>query len=336
MKKKFFCFLLLTLSKVQAQDIHFSQFFNSTQNLNPALIGVYNGDLRLEANHKNQWRTVPVAYRTYSIAVDGRLPLGLKNDIVSAGILLNNDKSGDGAFISNKLAFSFAYLKRLNKDSTSFLSIGLQPSFASKSFNLSKLSFNNQFNDGAYNAAINSDEKFSTSKVHYFDLAGGINYLQKFGQNSSLSIGFTYSHFQKQNISFLSDKSVVTNPKYVAHATFVFASSENFEFIPVGLYQFQNKNKEIVAGALARFIFENKVDKLRAFSIGGLIRVKDAFILDAQLDYNRFRYGLSYDINTSNLKKASNGLGGFELSLIYIIKRFARVRGSKVICPVFL
>jgi hypothetical protein len=108
------------------------------------------------------------------------------------------------------------------------------------------------------------------------------------------------------------------------------------EFIPVALYQTQNKNKEIVAGALARFIFQNSVDKKRAFSLGAFVRLKDAFIVDAQLDYNRYRFGLSYDINTSSLKRASNGLGGFELSLIYIMKRFVRVRSNKVICPVFL
>ena len=337
MKRNVLFFLsVLACCYAKAQDIHFSQFYNSPQNLNPALTGAFNGDYRVAANHKNQWRTVPVGYRTYSVSADAKLPLGLKRDHICVGVLLNNDKSGDGAFISNQAGLSLSYLKKLNADSTSFLSLGIQPSFVSKGFNLAKLTYDNQFSDGTYNSAIASGENFSTTKVQYFDLAAGINFLQHIGKHSSATVGFSYSHFQKQNISFLSDNSVVTNPKYLAHATLVLGLSDNFELIPVGLYQQQNKNKEIVTGALARFIFQNKGDNISAFSLGAFMRLKDAFIVDAQLDYNRFRFGLSYDINTSDFKKASNGLGGFELSLIYIVKRFVKVRANKIICPVFL
>ncbi len=337
MLKKFFVLLIVFFAyEARSQDVHFSQFYNAPQNTNPALTGVFEGDLRIAANHKNQWRTIPVPYRTYSISADGKIPFHLKNDFVCAGILLNNDKSGDGAFITNQAGISLAYLKKLNADSTSFLSFGIQPSFVSKNVNLSKLSFDNQFSDGNYNGAIASGENFSTTKIQYFDLAAGINYYHKFGKHSSASLGISYSHFQKQNISFLSDNSTVSNPKYLAQASFVLGLSDNFELIPVGLFQTQNNNKELIAGTLARFILESKSDKLRAFSIGAFLRLRDAFIVDAQLDYNRFRFGLSYDINTSKLKEASNGLGGFELSLIYIMKRFVRVQSSKVICPVFL
>ncbi|MBK9479474.1 MAG: PorP/SprF family type IX secretion system membrane protein [Bacteroidetes bacterium] len=159
--------LCLVVLHSQAQDQHFSQFFNSPQNLNPALSGVFNGDLRIAANHKNQWRTLPVPYRTYSISADGKLPLGLKNDYVCAGILFNNDKSGDGSFITNQAGISLAYLKKLNKDSSSFLSFGIQPSLISRSINLSKLSFDNQFSDGAYNSAITNGENFSRTNFQF-------------------------------------------------------------------------------------------------------------------------------------------------------------------------
>lgn len=35
------------------------------------------------------------------------------------------------------------------------------------------------------------------------------------------------------------------------------------------------------------------------------------------MDYKNFRFGASYDINTSTLQEASSGKGGFELSLVY-------------------
>lgn len=328
-----FCFVVL---QSQAQDQHFSQFFNSPQNLNPALSGVFNGDLRIAANHKNQWRTLPVPYRTYSISADGKLPLGLKNDYVCVGILFNNDKSGDGAYTTNQAGISLAYLKKLNKDSSSFLSFGIQPSLVSKNINLSKLSFDNQFSDGAYNSAIASGENFNRTNLQFLDVSAGISFHQKINQRSNATLGFSYAHFLSQNTSFFSDKSTVLNPKIIAHATFVFNLTESFDLIPVVLYESQNKAKEIVAGTQARFIFENKSDKTRAFSLGAFMRLKDAFIVNAQLDYNHYRFGLSYDITTSALKNANNRLGGIELSIVYIMKRFIKVNQAKVICPVFL
>lgn len=337
LKKSWLLFVIcLVVLHSQAQDQHFSQFFNSPQNINPALSGLFDGDLRIVANHKNQWRTLPVPYRTYAISADGKLPLGLTNDYVCTGIIFTNDKAGDGSYTTNQAGISLAYLKKLNKDSSSFLSLGIQPSLVSKNLNLSKLSFDNQFSDGTYNSAIANGENFNRTKLQFLDFCAGLSFYQKINQHSNATLGFSYAHFLAQNTSFFSDKSAVINPKFVAHASFVFNLSESFDLIPVILFEEQNKAKEIVAGSQARFIFENRSDKTRAFSLGAFMRLKDAFIVNAQLDYNHYRFGLSYDITTSALKNANNRLGGIELSIVYIMKRFIKVNQAKVICPVFL
>ena len=56
-----------------AQDIHFSQFNNSPLNLNPAQTGLFNGDWRFVGNLRNQWSSVPVPYRTFSLSTDTTL-----------------------------------------------------------------------------------------------------------------------------------------------------------------------------------------------------------------------------------------------------------------------
>ena len=53
------------------------------------------------------------------------------------------------------------------------------------------------------------------------------------------------------------------------------------------------------------------------FYLGGHYRLDDAIIATVGLDYKNFRFGASYDINTSTLKEASSGRGGIELSLVY-------------------
>jgi hypothetical protein len=46
----------------------------------------------------------------------------------------------------------------------------------------------------------------------------------------------------------------------------------------------------------------------------------DAIIPYIGLDIGSFTIGMSYDVNVSSLKPASQGQGGFEISLIYIKK----------------
>ncbi|MBK7093551.1 MAG: type IX secretion system membrane protein PorP/SprF [Saprospiraceae bacterium] len=61
-----------------AQDIHFSQFYMSPLNLNPALTGVSNCTGRVIANFRNQWSPVlkSGAYNTFSMSYDQKMPVG--------------------------------------------------------------------------------------------------------------------------------------------------------------------------------------------------------------------------------------------------------------------
>jgi hypothetical protein len=51
--------------------------------------------------------------------------------------------------------------------------------------------------------------------------------------------------------------------------------------------------------------------------IGGLIRINDAFIPVVKLTKGPFSYAFSYDANVSELTPASNGVGGFEVGIVY-------------------
>ena len=72
------CLLALGALSISAQDIHFSQFYLSPLNLNPAMTGVMNCNIRLVANYRNQWASVlrSNAYNTYSVSYDQRIPVG--------------------------------------------------------------------------------------------------------------------------------------------------------------------------------------------------------------------------------------------------------------------
>ena len=57
----------------QAQDIHFSQYYNSPLTTNPALTGIFRGDIRAYGIYRSQWSAALVPFKTSHIAVDGKI-----------------------------------------------------------------------------------------------------------------------------------------------------------------------------------------------------------------------------------------------------------------------
>jgi len=54
------------------------------------------------------------------------------------------------------------------------------------------------------------------------------------------------------------------------------------------------------------------------------------------LDYGNFHFGVSYDLNLSSLKVASNKRGGFEFSLIYIFEKYRPTIKRYKACPNYI
>lgn len=85
----------------------------------------------------------------------------------------------------------------------------------------------------------------------------------------------------------------------------------------------QGKSNEIFLGSLFKYILKEDSKytgniKASAVSLGIFYRNKDALIPTFFFEIGQYSLGLSYDINTSALKQASNGRGGFEISLRFI------------------
>ena len=75
---------------------------------------------------------------------------------------------------------------------------------------------------------------------------------------------------------------------------------------------------------------------IRAIYLGSWMRLQDAGVFLVGLDFNKYRLGVSYDINVSNLNVASDGRGGLEVAIIYIIQPKPPKRLNYKICPDFI
>ena len=107
-------FMIVGTLAVNAQDIHFSQFYLSPLNLNPALTGVMNCNIRLTANYRNQWASVlkSNAFNTYSVSYDQRIPVG-RYDYFGVGGTFWGDKAGQLDFKTLTAKLSASYSKRM-------------------------------------------------------------------------------------------------------------------------------------------------------------------------------------------------------------------------------
>ncbi|MCI5056724.1 MAG: hypothetical protein MRY83_11490, partial [Flavobacteriales bacterium] len=66
------------------------------------------------------------------------------------------------------------------------------------------------------------------------------------------------------------------------------------------------------------------------------LRARDAYFFTAGLDYNDLHAKISYDVNFSNLTPASQRRGGFEIGVIYIIRKAGVARIPYKICPDYI
>lgn len=319
-----------------AQDIHYSQFNASPKNLTPAQTGLFDGDWRFVGNYRSQWAAVPVPYKTFSIASDTRLKTKLKNDVPAAGLVINTDKAGDSKFTTLQILVSGAYIKKLTSDSTHFLSLAIQPGITTRSFNVNGLTFDNQYNGDVFDKNLPGGETFSKTRITYFDLGGGVAYLWRKNQRSQVNIGFSALHINQPKQSFFANDGIKLDMKTNISGLAEFPVAEKIDIIPTFQYQSQGKFKETVVGGFGKYYLKPINGMTTAVSLGGFYRLKDAFIVVANMDYKNFNVGVSYDVNTSKLVAATNQRGGFEVSVIYIFKKIPPFVAKTRVCPIYM
>lgn len=308
---------ILFAGALQAQDIHWSQYNQSPLYLNPAATGNYDCDWRAGLNYRNQWSSVTTPYVTYSAFFD--MPV-LKNigqgDKLGAGLLILNDVSGDAKLTNLTALISVAYHKTLGSSGNQFLSVGIQSGLYQKRLDFNQLFFGDQWDGHDFNSNIPSYEPFVDDNFSKLDLNAGLMYRGKFSKSLELEIGGAAFHLTAPTETFLVNGDNTLGMRIDGHFRLVWNVNKNIGIIPSALYQVQSGDREILAGADIGY-FLNSATFPATFLIGGHYRIDDAFIASIGLDYQNFRFGASYDINTSTLKDASNGKGGLELSLIY-------------------
>lgn len=335
--------MAFSVPKLEAQDPRFSQINASSVFVNPAMTGLYEGQMRLTLNYRDQWSSFlgQVPFRTFGASLDYRFYVQ-KRDFFSVGLTLLQDEAGDSRLSMNSGKVSASYMKQLSGGrrgrNVQYLIAGAQMGYGQNSINWAALRFSTQFDGTGYDASIPTGEDIGANTNRYADFNAGLMWYALLGRKNSVYAGAAAHHLNGPNISFLDNQTETLNTNYIIHGGGEIAINRDMSILPVTRLMFQGNSYEVDLGASMRFTTSDFDDvALRAGLMGRIVNGangigSDAMTILTALEWDKWALGMSYDITVSGLSAANDGRGAFEISLTYIHPPSRRLG---MYCPTF-
>ena len=319
--------------KSSAQDPHFSQFFSSPLTLSPAFTGKFDGNYRVAGNYRNQWPTINNAFTTATAAVDFHIMQDriASNDTWGLGLMGYNDNSAGGAVNFNYFTLSTAYNKGLDEEGYHQLGGGIQVTYANMLINTSNLKFADQLTTNGFTGVTNEVFNNASLKSNYIDVNAGILYNGSTNDKNNFYIGVSLYHITRPKQQF-TGAVFNLNPRATIHAGTYFPLGQSSTLHLSALQSIQGGASETVIGGALQLGADDVNERNFSLYLGSWYRLNDAIIPYFGLEFNSYRLGVTYDVNTSSLKTGSQGVGGIEVSLIYIYKPN---KDRSINCPKF-
>ncbi|MEL6624058.1 MAG: type IX secretion system membrane protein PorP/SprF [Bacteroidota bacterium] len=317
--------------QVQAQDPQYSQFYSNLLALNPAFAGSAGGP-RIAMNFRGQWIKIPGYYQQAAFSMDMPIfPLGTSQGI---GINFNADRAGEGDLTKLSLNFNYAYEVELVKREH-YIRFGLSGGIIQATIDPFKLVFPDQI-DPSCGFCLPTNEplgEWQTNRV-VEDVSAGFVYYNEFAY-----IGLTANHITQPDETFtrtvgapggletrLPIKYTLTGGLNIPVRSM--GSRREVSVTPAFLAKFQEEFFQVDAG-----LYVNAEPMV----FGLWYRHQDAIIGLIGIQYENYRFGVSYDYTTSSLGQGNSG-GSVEASLQMEFEQYQRVKKRKhrkMPCPRF-
>ncbi len=311
-----------------AQDYSLSQMNESPILLNPANTGL-TYPIRINMNYRQQWRSISKPYNTIVASADAKvLSQGKSGSSLGVGLLLVNDQAGTSKL--NTLNANLAIMGKVMLNEKQSLSTGIIGGLMQRKLDVNSLSWTDQYNGTSYDPNIPHGETFSSDKRMAPDVGVGLQWSYGRGaatlsSNDAIGaqVGFAAYHVNMPNTGFQedADKRYV---RYLAHASFSYGFKNTpFQVNPVIIAQMQGPSRMYYGGSYFKYRLQESSKYTgflfsRSLNLGLFYRMGDSFVSILQLEFDQFAFGISYDVNLSQLTKVTYGRGGMEFSLRYI------------------
>ena len=314
--------LLINLSLVvgiisYAQDLHFSQFYNSPLTTNPANTGfIPDADYRIGVNYRNQWSSIlNKPYVTVSATGDAQFFRDkLQNGWLGLGGVLLSDKAGSGGLRSDKFYGSVAYHQMLGL--SSLLSAGFNLGYVSKRIDPTVLKFPDQFNGKFFDGTNPTGVQFANLNIDYYDMQIGMNYAYFPKEDIYINAGYSIHHVNKPKETFFGDNTEAGKIpiRHIGFLNAILKVNPRVIINPNVYFTTQAKAVEINGGVQANY---NLSEFGESQLIAGLYyRYKDAVIPTIGFETKKTAFTFSYDATLSPLKSFNNYRGAAEFSIV--------------------
>jgi type IX secretion system PorP/SprF family membrane protein len=303
------------------QDVHFSQFFEAPLWRNPALAGIFTGDIRFQGVYRTQWGSVTVPFQTGSFNGEYKMPIGSGDDFLTLGGQIVYDRAGTTRFATTHLLPAINYHKAIGGEKNAYLSLGFMGGMVQRSIDRSKITTSSQYDGSGFNPVLDINEDIANYNLIYGDASVGLSFNSSIGESEedNFFVGAAYHHFNRPRNSFYRNPAVELEPKWVYSAGVRTGLTPGSYLTIQADYAMQGTYRELLAGALIGFPVGQAAyaESNYALHFGLFTRWNDALIPVIKIDFAPFSASFSYDANFSKLRTASQGRGGFEFSLTY-------------------
>jgi type IX secretion system PorP/SprF family membrane protein len=300
-------------------DVHFSQFYEATVLRNPGLIGVSDQDYKVSLAYRNQWASIANPFETAMFTAEGRFPVSYaSSDFISIGLMFNYDKAGS---VDRKITTFYPalnYSKCLNSNKNTYISMGFAGGYLQYSFDMSKATFNNQYQNG-YNPGAGG-ENIPVTKVGILDVGAGLNFSTIGGANKDILYtgGISAYHLTRPQNSFFKNNNMTLAMRWNANAGFSKQASDEFVYQVHVNYAQQGMFREVMIGGMLGWnaVVKGAINSVFTVYAGLYYRYNDAVVPVFKIRYKDLSFSASYDVNISTLKAATSMQGGYEIMLI--------------------
>ncbi len=311
-------FIFSSISNVDAQDVHFTQFGNVVQMYNPALTGQFEQTFKGTIVHKSQWRSVGSGFKTNGFEGQYKLLSYYNDNYTGFGLLVLQDEAGKAEQKTFMVKGTAAY--HLLASNNDLLSGGFQLGYEQRSINFDGLAWDSQYNGVNYDPTMNDRERFISTKRGFADIGAGINWKHKKRKKFNLGYGMFHGGQQKTFVAKGNDKLKIRQ-------TFHFSWSKKYKHFDLkydALVQRQAGAMEIVLGTTFAYRFGDDsrytdVQTSSAAVAGLFYRNKDAIQPFIGFEYKRsYTVTIGYDLRVAKMPYLDKRPGGIELSMSYL------------------
>jgi type IX secretion system PorP/SprF family membrane protein len=316
-KKKIFVLFVLVSMLAKAQDPIFTQTSFILETINPAFSGFEDsGRTHAGILHRTQWPNLDLKINTqfffWNQSFDYGRSLGF-----GIGVSALRQHESFTNYSQNQININYAH--RVNLDGGWYFRPGLDLGVGYKDFQFGNLTLADQINidTGVTNPTTVDPFGLNNDNVFFIDISSGFIFEKEEFDGTTYWLGVSVKHLNRPNISFVQGENLPLDIFYSLHGNYRFPFLKDNSIMMTLNYMQQGEYNRLDLGGVFQvnqFLLgvTAATNPAQNGSNGHILTSINTFF---GLEYTDFRFGLSYDFNTSKIGRTN---GVYELSVTYL------------------